>query len=72
MTAAAAALVVVTTRSLSTWMKSFLGLYLCPAYLRDSFKLIEQLKALSPVPLGAYFITADAVSMYSNIDTVHS
>lgn len=45
---------------------------LCPAYLKDSQSLIAKLKLLGKLPPTAIIITADAVSMYTNIDTDHS
>ena len=46
--------------------------HLCPSYLRDSWQLLDDLKKLGPLPPGARLITADAVSMYTNIDTDHA
>jgi hypothetical protein len=43
--------------------------HLCPSYLKDSWDLLESLKSLGSLPPNALFFTADAVSMYSNIDT---
>lgn len=45
--------------------------HLCPCYLKDSWQLLKQLKDLGPLPAGARLVTADAVSMYSNIHTDH-
>ena len=42
-----------------------------PTYLRDSSQLLEQLKKLGPLSPGARLFTADAVSMYTNIETSH-
>jgi hypothetical protein len=44
---------------------------LCPCYLRDGWQLMKELKDLGPLPTDARLVTADAVSMYSNIDTDH-
>mgnify|MGYP002810823144 FL=1 len=44
-------------------------IHLCPAHLKDSAGLIDQLQQLGPLPPNARLITADAVSMYTNIDT---
>jgi hypothetical protein len=46
--------------------------HLCPAYLKDSTSLLQQLQALKPLPPTAVFVIADAVSMYTNIDTAHA
>jgi hypothetical protein len=45
--------------------------HLCPCYLRDSWQLLQELKDLGPLPADARLVTADAVSMYSNIHTDH-
>jgi hypothetical protein len=45
--------------------------HLCPAYLKDTFSLLDRLQALGPLPPTARLITADAVSMYTNIHTEH-
>jgi hypothetical protein len=45
--------------------------HLCPAYLRDSQTLLDKLHDLGPLPKTAALVTADAVSMYTNIDTPH-
>jgi hypothetical protein len=45
--------------------------HLCPCYLRDSWQLLQELKDLGPLPPNARLVTADAVSMYSNIHTEH-
>jgi hypothetical protein len=57
----------------SKWLDNQLQrvVHLCPCYLRDSWQLIEELKGLGPLPADAKLITADAVSMYSNIHTDH-
>jgi hypothetical protein len=40
-----------------------------PSYLKNSTDLLNLLKTLPPLPEGAKIFTADAVSMYTNIDT---
>jgi hypothetical protein len=44
---------------------------LCPGYLKDSQSLLHRLKKLGRLPRKAFLTTADAVSMYTNIDTPH-
>ena len=46
--------------------------HLCPGYLKDSKSLLRKLKSLGPLPPNAVVVTADAVSMYTNIDITHS
>jgi hypothetical protein len=62
-----------TMEILSTWIDNQLQrvVHLCPCYLRDSWQLLEELKELGPLPADARLVTADAVSMYSNIHTDH-
>jgi hypothetical protein len=43
----------------------------CPSYLRDSANLLSELKQLPPLPAGSKLASADAVSMYTNMDTPH-
>lgn len=45
--------------------------HLCPAYLCDSWQLLKELQSLGKMPPGARLITADAVAMYTNINTRH-
>ena len=42
------------------------------SYVRDSSELLLLLKDLGPLPAGAKVFTADANSMYTNIDTCHA
>ena len=41
------------------------------SYLKDSFTLLKDLNNLPTLPGTAKLLTADAVSMYTNIDTNH-
>jgi len=43
----------------------------CPSRLKDSASLLRDLKQLPLLPLGTKLATADAVSMYTNMDTQH-
>ena len=43
----------------------------CPSRLKDSASLLNDLQQLPPLPLGTKLATADAVSMYTNMDTQH-
>ena len=58
---------------LSKWVDYHLQrvVHLCPCYLKDSKSLIKKLRALGKLPPTAFIMTADAVSMYTNIDTTH-
>ena len=58
---------------LSKWVDTKLQqvVHLCPCYLKDSRSLLRKLKSLGKIPSTAYVTTADAVSMYTNIDTQH-
>ena len=60
--------------NLSRWLDYWLQKLkpLIPTYLRDSNHLLDQLKALGTLPPGAKVFTADANSMYTNIDTDHA
>ena len=42
-----------------------------PTYIFDWEELIRKLVKLSKLPIGALLFTADATSMYTNIDTIH-
>jgi hypothetical protein len=54
------------------WLKKCVTT-LVPTYIKDSADLIKALRATFPngLPTGAKIFSADAVSMYSNIDTDH-
>ena len=45
---------------------------LIPSYLKDSHELLTKLKAIGLLPPNAKLFTADAKSMYTNIDTDHA
>ena len=47
-------------------------IHLCPAYLADSWQLLRELKNLTCLPPDTRLFTADAVSMYTNINTSHA
>jgi hypothetical protein len=55
---------------LSKWIDYHLQqvLHLCPAYLKDSWQLLRDLKTLPPLADDTVIYSADAVAMYSNID----
>jgi hypothetical protein len=42
-----------------------------PTYIKDSFQVLQELKAISQLPPNAKLFTCDAVSMYTNIDSTH-
>jgi hypothetical protein len=58
---------------LSKWIDIQLQqvIYLCPAYLKDSLQLLQELRVLPPLPPNAICFTANAVPMYTNIDNRH-
>jgi hypothetical protein len=55
---------------LSKWIDIQLQrvVHLCPVYLKDSWQLLRELRDLPTLPSDATCFTADAVSMYTNID----
>ena len=60
--------------SLSCWLDYWLQKLkpFVPMYLRDSHDLLDKLRELGPLPPDAKLFTADANSMYTNIDTDHA
>ena len=62
-----------TMGDLSKWVDTQLQQvkHLCPAFLKDSKSLLHKLKKLGKVPDTAFIVSADATSMYTNIDTTH-
>ena len=58
---------------LSQWIDDQLQkvIHLCPAYLKDSWHLLNKLKKLPSLPPDARLFTVDAVAMYANIPTQH-
>jgi hypothetical protein len=60
--------------NLSRWLDYHLQKLkpLIPTYLKDSHQLLDLLRNLGPLPPGALLFTADANSMYTNIDTDHA
>jgi hypothetical protein len=58
---------------LSKWIDYHLQqvIHLCPGYLKDSWQLLRDFNQLPPIPDDAIIYTADAVSMYTNIDNDH-
>jgi hypothetical protein len=59
---------------LGRWIDKVLQPYAkqCTAFIGSSFHLKELLVNLPPLPDNARLYTADAVSMYTNIDTAHA
>ena len=43
-----------------------------PSFINSSFDFVDIIYNLPPIPPGARLFTADAVSMYTNIDTTHA
>ncbi|MGL5935090.1 MAG: hypothetical protein ACRCZI_05660, partial [Cetobacterium sp.] len=58
---------------LSKWVDVQLQkvVHLCPGYLQDSHSLLTKFHNLGKLPKTAMLTTADATSMYTNIDTTH-
>ncbi|KAL7544934.1 hypothetical protein ACHAWF_008298 [Thalassiosira exigua] len=59
---------------LSKWLDHWLQKlkHLCPTYIKDSTSLLDRLDELGELPPNTKLFTADAVSMYTNIDTDHA
>ncbi len=59
---------------LSKWVDVQLQklIHLCPGYLQDSQAYLTKLRRLGRLPTTAVILTADAVSMYTNINTTHA
>jgi hypothetical protein len=57
----------------SKWLDYKLAkvVHLCPSYTKDSYQILDEIKALGNLPPNARIFTADAVSMYTNIDASH-
>jgi hypothetical protein len=60
--------------TLSVWIDVQLQkvLYLCTAYLKDSWHFLDRLKTRGSFAPGDTIFTVDAVAMYSNINTDHA
>ena len=58
---------------LSKWLDHWLQKlrHQVPTYLKDSSHLVQLLMDQGTLPPGARLFTADAISMYTNIDTDH-
>jgi hypothetical protein len=52
-------------------MKKLLPMF-SKTYLKDSFAILHDIRNLGPLPPHAKLFTANAVSMYTNIDTLHA
>ena len=46
--------------------------HLCPGHLKDSYTFLDKLRALPTLPPTTFLVTADAVSMCTNINTDHA
>jgi hypothetical protein len=59
---------------LSKWIDFQLQrvIHLCPAYFKDTWALLDDLKQVGPLPPSARLFSLDAVSMYSNIPVTHA
>ena len=64
----------ILSKHLDYWLNKVVKL--CPSYIKDSWQLLDDLKGYvkqqGRLPPGARIFTADAVSMYTNIDTDHA
>jgi len=62
-----------TLEILSSWLDCQLQrvIHLCPSKLKDSNHVLADLRRLGPLPPNAVIFSADAQSMYSNINTKH-
>ncbi|KAL7523170.1 hypothetical protein ACHAXR_000053, partial [Thalassiosira sp. AJA248-18] len=60
--------------NLSCWLDYHLQKlkHLIPTYIKDSNQLLDIIKEQGPLPPNAKLFTADANSMYTNIDTDHA
>ena len=60
--------------NLSRWLDYWLQQlkFLVPTYLKNSTDLLTAVRSLGDLPPGAKLFTADANSMYTNIDTDHA
>jgi len=58
------------SRWLDTWLQKLRPLIL--SYIKGSGKLLDLLKDLGPLPSNAKLFTANANSMYTNINTTHA
>ena len=59
---------------LAKWVDTQLQkvIHLCPSHLKDSRTYLQQLQTLDTLPDTAIIFSADAVSMYTNINTTHA